>query len=52
MGPLAGVRIVELGGIGPGPFASMLFSEMRADVLRIGRRAPQPSTAAPGWHPR
>ncbi|HKV15087.1 MAG TPA: CaiB/BaiF CoA-transferase family protein [Reyranella sp.] len=38
MGPLAGVRIVELGGIGPGPFASMLFSEMGAEVLRIGRR--------------
>jgi len=38
MGPLAGIRIVELGGIGPGPFASMLFSEMGAEVLRIGRR--------------
>ena len=33
MGPLAGIRIVELGGIGPGPFASMLFSEMGADGL-------------------
>ena len=32
MGPLAGLRIVELGGIGPGPFASMLLSEMGADV--------------------
>ncbi len=39
MGPLAGIRIVELGGIGPGPFASMLFSEMGADVVRIARRA-------------
>lgn len=38
MGPLAGIRIVELGGIGPGPFASMLFSEMGADVVRIARR--------------
>jgi alpha-methylacyl-CoA racemase len=38
MGPLAGVRIVELGGIGPAPFASMLFAEMGADVLRISRR--------------
>ena len=38
MGPLAGVRIVELGGIGPGPFASMLFAEMGAEVVRIGRR--------------
>lgn len=38
MGPLAGLRIVELGGIGPGPFASMLFSEMGAEVMRIARR--------------
>ncbi|MFO1080776.1 MAG: CaiB/BaiF CoA-transferase family protein [Reyranellaceae bacterium] len=37
MGPLAGLKIVELGGIGPGPFASMLFSEMGAEVLRLGR---------------
>ena len=37
VGPLAGLRIVELGGIGPGPFASMLFSEMGAEVLRISR---------------
>jgi alpha-methylacyl-CoA racemase len=42
MGPLAGIRIVELGGIGPGPFASMLFSEMGADVVRIAR---QPNAA-------
>ena len=37
MGPLAGLKIVELGGIGPGPFASMLFAEMGAEVLRLGR---------------
>ncbi|HEY6716285.1 MAG TPA: CaiB/BaiF CoA-transferase family protein [Reyranella sp.] len=37
MGPLAGLRMVELGGIGPGPFASMLFSEMGAEVLRVAR---------------
>lgn len=36
-GPLAGVRIVELGGIGPGPFAAMLLSDLGADVLRIDR---------------
>lgn len=37
MGPLKGVRIVELGGIGPGPFAAMLLSDLGADVLRIDR---------------
>ncbi|RZL91607.1 MAG: CoA transferase [Variovorax sp.] len=36
-GPLAGIRIVELGGIGPGPFAAMLLSDLGADVLRIDR---------------
>ncbi len=38
-GPLAGIRIVELAGIGPGPFAGMLLSDMGADVLRIDRAA-------------
>jgi alpha-methylacyl-CoA racemase len=37
MGPLQGVKIVELAGIGPGPFAGMLLSDMGADVLRIDR---------------
>lgn len=37
MGPLAGLKVVELGGIGPGPFTSMLLSDMGADVLRIAR---------------
>jgi alpha-methylacyl-CoA racemase len=40
-GPLSGVRIVELGGIGPVPYASMLLADAGADVLRITRaRAP------------
>jgi alpha-methylacyl-CoA racemase len=38
MGPLQGVRIVEFAGIGPGPFAAMLFSDMGADVIRIDRK--------------
>ena len=36
-GPLAGVRIVEFAGIGPGPFACMLMSDMGADVIAIQR---------------
>ena len=36
-GPLAGVRIVELGGIGPGPFCCMLLSDLGAEVVRIDR---------------
>lgn len=36
-GPLAGVRIVEFAGIGPGPFCGMLLSDMGADIVRIER---------------
>lgn len=38
MGPLQGVKIVEFAGIGPGPFAAMLLSDMGADVIRIDRK--------------
>lgn len=38
MGPLAGIRIVEFRGLGPGPHAAMLFSDMGADVIRIDRK--------------
>jgi alpha-methylacyl-CoA racemase len=37
VGPLQGVKIVELAGIGPGPFAGMLLSDMGADIVRIDR---------------
>jgi alpha-methylacyl-CoA racemase len=36
-GPLAGTRIIEVAGIGPGPFAAMLLADMGADVIRIDR---------------
>ena len=36
-GPLAGIRVVELGGLGPGPLGCMLLSDMGADVTRIER---------------
>ncbi len=36
-GPLTGVRVLEFAGIGPGPFAAMMLSDMGADVLRIDR---------------
>lgn len=37
MGPLAGVRVVELGGIGPGPHAAMILADLGADVVRVRR---------------
>ncbi|MBO9694687.1 MAG: CoA transferase [Sphingopyxis sp.] len=36
-GPLKGIRIIEFTGIGPGPFATMLLSDLGAEVLRIDR---------------
>jgi alpha-methylacyl-CoA racemase len=38
MGPLAGVRIIEMAGIGPAPFAAMMLSDMGAEVVRVDRR--------------
>ena len=40
MGPLAGVKIIELAGIGPGPMCAMLLADLGATVLRIDRRQP------------
>jgi alpha-methylacyl-CoA racemase len=37
MGPLKGIRIVEIAGIGPGPFCAMALADMGADVIRIDR---------------
>lgn len=37
MGPLQGVRVLELAGIGPGPFAGMMLADMGAEVIRIDR---------------
>lgn len=36
-GPLAGIRVVELGAIGPGPHAAMLLADLGADVIRVER---------------
>ncbi|WKK24987.1 CaiB/BaiF CoA-transferase family protein [Streptomyces olivoreticuli] len=36
-GPLTGVRVVELAGIGPAPFAAMLLADLGADVVRVDR---------------
>lgn len=43
-GPLAGIRVVELGSIGPAPFAAMVLSDLGADVVRIDRPGATPYT--------
>jgi alpha-methylacyl-CoA racemase len=37
MGPLKGLKVIEMAGIGPGPFCAMMLSDMGADVLRLDR---------------
>lgn len=39
-GPLQGVKVVELAGIGPGPMAAMMLADMGATVLRVDRKTP------------
>ena len=45
MGPLHGTKILELAGIGPGPFCAMLLADLGAEVLAVDR----PSSDRPGW---
>jgi alpha-methylacyl-CoA racemase len=47
MGPLQGFRIIEMAGIGPGPFCAMLLADMGADVIRVDRPAGGPSPVEP-----
>jgi alpha-methylacyl-CoA racemase len=47
-GPLHGLKVVELAGIGPGPFAAMLLADLGADVVRVDRAGPgSPLTVDP-----
>jgi alpha-methylacyl-CoA racemase len=42
MGPLKGLKVLEMAGLGPGPFCSMMLGDMGADVIRIDRPNPSP----------
>jgi len=46
MGPLKGLTIIEIAGIGPGPFAAMLLADMGANVIRVERPGGSVFTAA------
>ena len=39
MGPLTGIKVIEMAGIGPGPFCAMMLSDMGAEVIRVDRLA-------------
>ena len=50
-GPLAGIRVLEFAGIGPGPFCAMMLADLGADVVRVVRTsevgAPPPVVLPP-----
>jgi alpha-methylacyl-CoA racemase len=47
-GPLAGFRVIEIAGIGPGPFAAMMLADMGAEVIRVDRPAKPQSEGISG----
>ncbi|MHB1485992.1 MAG: CaiB/BaiF CoA transferase family protein [Acidimicrobiales bacterium] len=47
-GPLTGTRVIEIAGIGPGPFAAMMLSDMGAEVIRVDRAQAVTGESGPG----
>ncbi len=47
-GPLAGVRVIELAGIGPSPLCAMMLADLGAEVVRVDRPGGGPARSAPG----
>ena len=47
MGPLSGVKVVELQGIGPGPFCGMMLADMGAEIIRVDRSSAVGRPASP-----
>ncbi|HTY26576.1 MAG TPA: CoA transferase, partial [Mycobacterium sp.] len=47
-GPLHGLRVVELAGIGPGPHAAMILGDLGADVVRVERPGKGPGIPTKG----
>ncbi len=48
MGPLSGIKVLEIAGIGPAPCAGMMLADMGADVILVERKAPNPNAAKTG----
>ena len=49
MGPLQGIKVVEMAGLAPGPFAAMMLADMGAQVLRIERPGQVSPPGIRGW---
>ena len=51
MGPLSGIRVVEMAGLGPAPFCGMTLADLGAEVIRVDRRE-SADLGIPGREPR
>ncbi|MDY7102002.1 MAG: CaiB/BaiF CoA-transferase family protein [Actinomycetota bacterium] len=51
MGPLSGFTVIEIQGIGPGPFCAMMLADMGATVIRVDRAGSVPASAPAGSPP-
>jgi alpha-methylacyl-CoA racemase len=51
MGPLAGKKIIEIGGIGPGPVCGMMLADMGGEVILVDRKPTSESTTGPFGDP-
>lgn len=50
MGPLRGVKVVEIASIGPGPFAAMMLADIGADVIRLERAGGDAGLGSGSWN--
>jgi alpha-methylacyl-CoA racemase len=50
MGPLHGIKVIEVGSIGPGPFAAMMLADMGADVIRLERSGGASALGSGAWN--
>ena len=50
MGPLQGIKVIEIASIGPGPFAAMMLADMGADVVRLERAGGSAGLGAGSWN--
>ncbi len=48
MGPLQGIKVIEIAGIGPGPFAAMALADLGAEVIRVDRAGSVPTAPPDG----
>ncbi len=50
MGPLHGIRVIEVASLGPGPFAAMMLADMGADVIRLERAGAAAGLGSGSWN--